>query len=278
MLDFRGQGVGILQIGRALGVSHVLETAVRVAGNFITIMLRLIEASTGLSLWTEEYEADISASGSLFGIQDSIAGAVASALKLEFGSAGRLTESDVAYTLCLRSGDLGWNVNQPDNYKAEALLKQAIEFDSGFARAHARLASIYGWRVQVLGAERMWADSAVVAATQATDLDREEREAWAALGSARFIQGQLEEAVYAYHRATEVSPTWGKPADELSFIYLVLARFDDSLEAAARSIELWPSSSSPLRSVGMALLQVGDLKGAQRWLLRETRTFRTNLG
>ena len=268
VLRFRGDEVGIPEIGRALAVSHVLEAAVRVDGDLIKITPQLIDASTDTHLWTGEYEGDVSASSTLFDVQDSIAQAVAGALRLVLGlsSDERPTETDAAYTMYLRSGEITWASSRPDNVRAEALLRQAIDFDPGFAKAHARLARIYAWRVQLQGAESEWADSAVAAANQAIALNRREREGWAALGSARFNQGRLEDAVYAYRRAAEVSPTWETPPDRLGFINLIRGRFDESVQEDARALELMPSSLGPLLGLVQVLLNIGDLAGAERWV------------
>ena len=44
---YKGQTVNIPEVGRALGVRHVLESSVRKAGNQVRINVQLIEAATG---------------------------------------------------------------------------------------------------------------------------------------------------------------------------------------------------------------------------------------
>jgi len=53
---FKGQAVGVKQIGRELGVRYVLEGSVRKAGDRVRITAQLIDAANGAHLWAERFD------------------------------------------------------------------------------------------------------------------------------------------------------------------------------------------------------------------------------
>ena len=61
---FKGAAVDVIEVGRKLGVSYLVEGSVRKVGNRVRISAQLVEAATGNHLWAERYDherEDISA-------------------------------------------------------------------------------------------------------------------------------------------------------------------------------------------------------------------------
>ena len=77
---FKGKQVTIADIAKTLGAANILEGSVRKAGNTIRVTAQLIRADTGLHLWSESYDRDVS---EIFKVQDEVAMAVVGALKLK---------------------------------------------------------------------------------------------------------------------------------------------------------------------------------------------------
>lgn len=77
---YKGKPVPIQQVGRELGVRHVLEGSVQKAGAQIRITAQLIDTTTGAHLWAENYDRRIV---DLFAIQDEIALKVAKSLQIQ---------------------------------------------------------------------------------------------------------------------------------------------------------------------------------------------------
>src|SRR4029077_8809717 len=65
------------QVGRELGVRHVVQGSVRKAGNQIRITGQLIQADSGTHLWAERYDGD---STDVFDLQDKVTFDVVSAI------------------------------------------------------------------------------------------------------------------------------------------------------------------------------------------------------
>ena len=64
---YKGKAVDIKQVGRELGVRYVLEGSVRKAAGKVRIIGQLIDAATGMHLWADRFEGDLS---DIFALQD----------------------------------------------------------------------------------------------------------------------------------------------------------------------------------------------------------------
>ncbi|MDP9198011.1 MAG: TIR domain-containing protein, partial [Pseudomonadota bacterium] len=81
---FRDAGEDLRVIGRKLNVRYLLEGSIQAAGNRLRVTSRLVDAQTGVSVWSEQFEPKLE---DLFAVQDEIALAVARALKLTLDAA-----------------------------------------------------------------------------------------------------------------------------------------------------------------------------------------------
>ena len=81
--SFRGSDLDIRKVAETLGVRTVLEGSVRRSGNRIRVTAQLINAENGYHLWSERYDREMA---DVFAIQDEIAQAIASALKVKLSS------------------------------------------------------------------------------------------------------------------------------------------------------------------------------------------------
>ena len=102
---YKGKAVDIKQVGRELGVRYVLEGSVRKAAGKVRIIGQLIDAATGMHLWADRFEGDLS---DIFALQDRMTESVVSAiqpklLQTEIDLAARRPNNLSAYDLCLRA-------------------------------------------------------------------------------------------------------------------------------------------------------------------------------
>ena len=67
---FKGKDTSIPEIARQLGVKHILEGSVRMAGDRVRVTAQLIEVKTDSHLWSESYDRELS---DIFAVQDEIA-------------------------------------------------------------------------------------------------------------------------------------------------------------------------------------------------------------
>src|SRR3989338_417536 len=74
---YKGRSADVRQVGRDLGVSHVLEGSVRRVGDRVRITAQLLDAATGHHLWAERYDRGLE---DIFALQDEITREIVAAL------------------------------------------------------------------------------------------------------------------------------------------------------------------------------------------------------
>jgi len=138
---FRGKEQDIRRIAESLGVGTILEGSVRRAGSRIRVTAQLINAEDGYHLWSERYDRELT---DVFAIQDDIAQAIASALRLKLvAKADRHTPSLPAYEALLKARH-HWRAYLPEAHaRAKEYCEQAIALDPAYAAPHALLGFNY---------------------------------------------------------------------------------------------------------------------------------------
>ena len=141
------------EIGRALGVAHVLEGSVQRAANRVRVNAQLIDARTDAHLWAQTYDRDLA---DVFTIQSEIAKSIADQLQAELSPKeeasleAKPTKDLIAYDLYLRAQELSRKsitsvgVSGAETTRsAITLLEAATQRDPAFVPALCRLAQAY---------------------------------------------------------------------------------------------------------------------------------------
>ncbi|MGH8146464.1 MAG: hypothetical protein ACREPY_09030 [Rhodanobacteraceae bacterium] len=147
--EFRNSKESEREIGRKLGVAHLLEGSVQRAGDEVRITATLVNASDGTVLWTQRYDRPYS---DLFALQDAITDAVAGALKAKLLTApGAVGQSDrppngsvAAYTAYQHGKAYYALSNETGDRRAIKAFGEAIRLDPRYAAAYAGLSN--AWR------------------------------------------------------------------------------------------------------------------------------------
>jgi adenylate cyclase len=134
---YKGKAADVKQVGRELGVRYVLEGSVRKAAGKVRIIGQLINAATGMHLWADRFEGDLS---DTFALQDRMTESVVSAiqpklLQTEIELATRRPNNLSAYDLCLRALPHFISHTRGGTAAALRLASRALEIDPryGFA-------------------------------------------------------------------------------------------------------------------------------------------------
>jgi len=146
-------------------------------------------------------------------------------------------------------------------------LNRAIEADSNFAPAYARLARVYiGDLGDVPGKQRELSTQVEQAALKAVALDDSLAEAHVALGWARMAKSPRPEmpefrdwaaAEAELKKAAALNPQAYDVYDGLSLLYLWTGRPAEHLKAARTALEIDPFNYSAIRRLGLALAMNG---------------------
>jgi TolB-like protein/cytochrome c-type biogenesis protein CcmH/NrfG len=140
---FKGTGTDIREIGAALNVEAVLEGSVRKAGDQVRVTAQLIEVGSGFHLWSESYDRRLA---NVFAVQDEIASAIISALRLRLdidAAVPMRTASTDAHDHYLRGRQHAHEMSLGGLVSAVEQYERALELDPGFAAAWSGLAEAW---------------------------------------------------------------------------------------------------------------------------------------
>jgi TolB-like protein len=135
------------EVGRQLGVAHILEGSVQKSGQSIRVNVQLIRAETDAHVWAEIYDRKLT---DVFALQSEIASTIADALKAKLTGdekqviAQKLTENAEAYDAYLRGMAFNREGNSATSAeKAVTAIEEAVRLDPKFAAAWALLSRIH---------------------------------------------------------------------------------------------------------------------------------------
>jgi TolB-like protein/Flp pilus assembly protein TadD len=140
--SFKGKDVDIAEIAKKLAVATVLEGSVRKSGNTLRVTAQLIRTADSTHLWSDTYDRELT---DVFKVQDEIAAAVVSALKLKLLPSqtavdnARRTSNIEAYNQFLLGKEFFKRTNREDWHRAEAAFRQALALEPNYAPAWAGL-------------------------------------------------------------------------------------------------------------------------------------------
>ncbi len=80
VMGYRGKEKNVREIGKALGVSTILEGSVRKAGNRVRVNVQLIDARNDEHIWAQDYDRDLT---DVFAIQTDLAQKIAHELRAQ---------------------------------------------------------------------------------------------------------------------------------------------------------------------------------------------------
>jgi TolB-like protein/Flp pilus assembly protein TadD len=146
---YKNKAVDIREIGRDLGVAYVLEGSVRRGGNRLRITGQLIDAVTGVHLWADRFDGDLS---DVFELQDRITESVVAAIEptVQFAEIERHRSSQPsrldAYDWLLRAYGLEHAFTAESTAAALECLDRAIAIDPSYAPAIAMAAYCHALR------------------------------------------------------------------------------------------------------------------------------------
>jgi len=208
---YKGRAVDIRQIGRDLGVGHVLEGSVRKAGNRVRITAQLIDARTGDHVWAERFDRNLD---DIFEIQDEITREIVVALGVKLGAGeehrvwSRHASSFEEWELLSRSLGEHYKFNREGNEEARRLSRQLLAINPASIMGRILLA----WQL-VVGARYGFLSDPSAAVAEAQSLidealaeDPNQADCIAARGAVLATLGRFDEAIATGERSCELAP------------------------------------------------------------------------
>jgi adenylate cyclase len=271
---YKGRPLKMQQVGKELGVGHVLEGSVRKAGQRVRVTGQLVSSKDGSHVWAERFDRDLT---DIFAIQDEITQAIVKQLKVkllpqEKKSIGEARTDNVeAYTYYLRGREFLHRHSKHYFHLARRMFAKAVQLDPLYARAYAgiadcdsflflnyhedvgidnildisakalslddKLGEAHASRAVALSAGQRH-EEAMAEFEQAITLDPNSFEAHYLYARASFAQGKIERAAALFERAAEIKPDDYQSICLLIQVYRSLGRDQDCKSAARKGITL----------------------------------------
>jgi TolB-like protein/Flp pilus assembly protein TadD len=140
--QYQSKPPSVGEIGKQLGVAHILEGSVQKIGNAVHINVQLIKAATDAHLWAESYNRKLD---DIFAVEAEVATAIADQLNAKLSGsekqelAQKPTDNPVAYEAYLR-GVTQMAQDNVESFDAAAdSFEEAVRLDPKFALAWAAL-------------------------------------------------------------------------------------------------------------------------------------------
>jgi TolB-like protein/tetratricopeptide (TPR) repeat protein len=266
---FKGKPEDIATIAQKLHVTNVLEGSVRKAGNTIRVTAQLIRADNGYHLWSETYERDLK---DVFRVQDEIAGAVVSALKIKLAPGQVLSSAPTSNTEAHNQYLLGRqfsNRGHPDDYRrAAAAFRKAVELDPHYVVAYAWLAATE-FQVAADTGDAPGKQRALALAEKTVGLAPEQAAGYAVRGYLRLkarwdwtgAEADLKRGLALDSRDAALQANY-------SLLLRAFGRFPEAIAAARKATELDPLSTDAWTTLGGYLLENRQFEAAHEALRR----------
>jgi TolB-like protein/cytochrome c-type biogenesis protein CcmH/NrfG len=304
VMPYRGKASNLREIGKALGVSNILEGSVRRSGNKVRVNVQLIDANTDKHLWANDYDRDLT---DVFAIQTDLAQKIASELQAKLSPSEKAqmtrkpTENGEAYLAFVQAHNLSCAFEDFDKLKqGEQLYERAIELDPKFALAMARYSLLESWILHdrertverrekartlaeralqlqpdlpeahlALGFSYYYGDNDFNAALKEFEIARlglpNESEVYLAIGAIQRRQGKWAQSTADLQKAVSLNPKDIWSLQNLSFNYAMLRNYDAAHQIIDRALALDPTALEPLEVKSkLAIATSGDFSFAEK--------------
>jgi adenylate cyclase len=257
---YKGQSVGVRQVGRELGVRYVLEGSVRKGGNRVRITAQLIEAESAAHIWADRFDGALE---DVFDLQDrvaiSVAGVIEPALQAAEArrSAARPTNDLTAYDLYLRALAVYYPITKDRIFQALEFLQQAIVIDRDCGPALS-LAAMCQMRL----VRESWAEDPDSASREGVNLSRQAllvaQNDPGVLANAAFVLANFGADINAMmalvDRALAITPSFSRGWFLSGVLRLWASQPDLAIEHAETALRLSPRdrTGTPLSLIGEA--------------------------
>jgi len=262
---YKNKEYTLQEVGKDLGVSHILEGRVLVIGDKIKLSIELNNTATDKQIWS--LPPAIEALDDISNLQINIAKIVADQLRIILSDTEKDAikkiptvnqEAFVEYQKGLASLHRGYGKIEELN-EAIAYFEAAIQLDPNFSKAYVGLSDTYlehifwGRRTtkEVL-------DPAMNAAMKALELDNTNGECLGALGAIHFYKFNKHEAKNYLNRAIQLSPNYLGAYEKLAWLNIFENNFEKAIELFTKAHSLDPLSTKYAGDIGHAYYYAGQ--------------------
>jgi TolB-like protein/Tfp pilus assembly protein PilF len=269
VMQYRGRPTKLTEIGKALGVSHILEGSVRRSGNQVRVNVQLIDANTDEHVWANDYDGDVT---DVFAIQTYLAQKIANELRAKLSPSEKErmerkpTENGEAYQAFVDAHNLSCAMEDSTKLKqSEQLYQRAIDLDPNFALALARYSQLESWMLRTHDASSDHRGKARTLAERALQLQPDLPEAHLALGFSYYYgDNNYEAALKEFEIAQRALPNESEVYLAIGAIQRRQGKWADSTANLEKAASLNPKDTWPLQNLAMNYQMLRNFDAANR--------------
>ncbi len=312
VMQYRGRPTNLREIGKALGVSNILEGSVRRSGNRVRVNVQLIDANTDEHVWANDYDRDVT---DVFAIQSDLAREIANALQAKLSPEEKSqmtrkpTENGEAYLAFVQAHDLSCAFEDAVKLKqSEQLYQRAVDLDPNFALALARYSQLESWMLRThegtpehrerarslaeralqlqpdlpeahlaLGFSYYYGDNNYDAALKEFEIAQRglpnESDVYLAIGAIQRRQGKWAESTANLEKSASLNPKDTWPLQNLAFNYQMQRNFDAANKTVDRALRINPQAMGLWEiKVKLAIAEKGDF-GVYEQAVEKAKSF-----
>ena len=272
------------EIGKALGVSTILEGSVRRNGNRVRVTVQLIDAANDEHIWANNYDRDLN---DVFAIQTDLAQKIAAELQAKLSPSEKAqierkpTQNGEAYLAFIQAHNL-FVTGMEDIEKlkqSEQLYARAIELDPKFALALARYSQLESWIGHTFDPAREHREKARALAEQALQLQPDLPEAHLAMGFSQYYgDNDFEAALKEFQTAQRGLPNEAEVYLALGAIQRRLGKWPESTASLEKAASLNPKDGWVLQNLALNYQMLRDFDAANKTIDRGLKVNPNGLG
>ena len=283
VMQYKGKAPNVREIGKALGVSTILEGSVRRSGNRVRLNVQLIDATNDEHLWASDYDRDLT---DVFAIQTDLAEKISDALQAKLSPAEKSrmerkpTENSDAYLAFVQAHNLSNAMEDFEKLKqSEQLYARAIQLDPTFALAIARYSQLESWIVHTFERTAERREKARALAEQALQLQPDLPEAHLALGfSLYYGDNDFEGALKEFQIAQSGLPNEAEGYLALGAIQRRMGKWSESNANLEKAASLNPKDGWVFQNLAMSYQVQRNFDAANKAIERGLKAAPQNIG
>ena len=266
------QTADVAEIGRRLGVIHLVQGSLQRQGERVRITVRLIAATSRTQVWGEAYDIALT---DILAIPDKVTSAIVTTLysRVEDSVAeqSRRKPTLAAYECLLRGIKHLRGYGPDDNKRALELFQRAMELDPGYAlaRAYRALADVV---IHYYDAPDTVLAQALSLASTAVDLDGGDSRCHWILGQIHRLSGDSRGAERHYRRAIALNPNDANAIAGFGRLLASVGQWDEAIDRVREAMRINPYHPDWYWNVlGTVLFSAGKYTDAVEALGRATQ-------
>src|SRR5207237_7304437 len=270
--NYKSAPENLPEIGRLLGVAHILEGSVQKSSDAVRVNVQLIKAANDSHLWADTYDRRLT---DIFSVESEVAKAIAEQLRAKLTGreeqeiAARPTDNVESYAAYLRG--LAYTLKtantQANALGAQKYLREAVQLDPKFALSWAVLSYVdaSGYLTTVLQRTVALREEARQAAETALTLQPNLGEAVVAKGYYHYCcLKDYDTAVHYFEQVRQFLPNSSRIPESLAYVARRRGQWDRSESYFVEAERLDPRNVSLLNQHALSYIYVRRFPEALR--------------